>query len=387
MGGKLSKRKRQPEVEPNPSICWEPNYPVVNDELAFTFLHHPKTFKAQLHFEGSEEFHQVKSMFRVGDSHRGKILRVTTFASDGKVLAEIKLPRVELCFEPFPVTDESWVWVDNELPTKDTYSVLSWNILANCLVKPHSYPWMANPERHLMWNWRGRGLSQQIKQYNASVVCLQEVDVDMFTQFWLPIMSTMGYIGVRCDTTARYGESIFWKDDEFKLDKRTNVRFDDMVREFTNKLSDTDLAGVAGKMMKLGTDRHGLVVRLVSKKTGRVLTVATTHLWTSATRNSSFLRLLQLQKLLSAVHTIQNDPNLPSGTASSVVICGDFNADDQSPVYRFAREGKISTEAVDRDKWPVVCQPFEDIFVHPFGSTLNSALSAQTQPQFLQNQD
>ena len=181
-------------------------------------------------------------------------------------------------------------------------------------------------------------------------------------------MREMGYDGIQCGTKARYGEAIFWQTDLFRLHKRRDVRFDDLVKQYSDQLDDKQLLEAGPGLMKLGTDRHGLLAQLELLHDSRRIIVATTHLWTSRTRNSSFLRIVQLQKLFAV---IEEERKLAMSTVEgkvNAVICGDFNSTDTSPVYRFTLKGTVDSDETDVKDWPAICSPqnSEGVFSHPF---------------------
>lgn len=234
-----------------------------------------------------------------------------------------------------------------------------------CLVKTGAYyPWLELPEAHLRWQRRSQALIQHILSVDADVVCLQEVD---HYDFWLGAMRDAGYDGTVADESAAYGVVIFWRA-MLSCTRRQTVKYDAMVRSYSDGMGPEELKASAAGLQRMLTSRHALVVDLVHETTRRQIRVATTHLFTSKSRNSPALRVLQLQELLAAVASAR------ASGGSDIVLCGDFNDTCHAPTYELLSSGQVACDrVVDLGSWPSCCTPPLGVFKSPLARPLPSA--------------
>jgi len=73
-------------------------------------------------------------------------------------------------------------------------TVVTYNVLANkfALSGKHDYC----GREFLEWGGRGSRIMEEILAYSADILCLQEVEKDMYTQHWEPMFQLCGYEGV-----------------------------------------------------------------------------------------------------------------------------------------------------------------------------------------------
>ncbi|XP_031279074.1 carbon catabolite repressor protein 4 homolog 5 isoform X6 [Pistacia vera] len=125
-------------------------------------------------------------------------------------------------------TDEchrQWTFSSRDFSNfKDKFVVVSYNILGveNALKHPDLY--MDVPPEFLEWERRKRLIREEIKRYNASILCFQEVDRFDDLDY---LLRKDGFKGVYKARTgdARDGCAIFWKDKLFTLLHQENVEF------------------------------------------------------------------------------------------------------------------------------------------------------------------
>ena len=103
--------------------------------------------------------------------------------------------------------------------TGDLFSIMSYNILADCYVRVPNQPWSKSyiisteypnifidgfpfcADEFLDWNRRRSAISEELKSYQADIVCLQEVmfekiDGTWRLPLWLSDFLSLGYEGV-----------------------------------------------------------------------------------------------------------------------------------------------------------------------------------------------
>lgn len=84
------------------------------------------------------------------------------------------------------------------------------------------------------WQYRKKQLLQELKQYKADILCLQEVQSDAYADFWAPELQKLGYAPIyKKKTTEMFtdnkyamdGCATFFRRDKFSLVKKYEVEF------------------------------------------------------------------------------------------------------------------------------------------------------------------
>ncbi|MEW5311624.1 MAG: hypothetical protein WDW38_003323 [Sanguina aurantia] len=95
---------------------------------------------------------------------------------------------------------------------RSNISVLTYNILAPKYSGWHSLC----PPALLAWDHRGAAIEEELRAYDCDIVCLQEVQLDIYEQQLLPSMQGQGYDGMFAarqplDSRLPEGIALFWK--------------------------------------------------------------------------------------------------------------------------------------------------------------------------------
>lgn len=179
---------------------------------------------------------------------------------------------------------------------------------------------MKAPPESLTWSHRSRHILGEILRSKADIICLEEVD--HFHDFFFPELSQCGFEGVfkpKIDSPCLYmqpnsgpdGCALFFRSAKFSLVEKKELVLKDPT----------------------GADSHQVAVLVKLECKGLVrqqsslpqLCVTVTHL--KAKAESREPRLAQGKHLLSEMATFSC--GLPS------IICGDFNAQPDEPVYQY----------------------------------------------------
>ena len=75
-------------------------------------------------------------------------------------------------------------------PELPTIKIMSYNVLAQTLIRREIYP---TNGKILKWSVRSQILLDELKHYNADILCLQEVDKVQYTSFWSSQFEKLGY--------------------------------------------------------------------------------------------------------------------------------------------------------------------------------------------------
>lgn len=201
------------------------------------------------------------------------------------------------------------------------FSVASYNILSQELLEDNAYLYRHCHPAVLPWSHRLPNLLAEIQRLDADILCLQEVQEDHYLSQIKPALQTLGY---QCAYKKRTGSkpdgcAIVFRDSRLSLLSSNPVEF-----------------LVPGDTL-LDRDNVGLVVLLQPRlNPSAVILVANTHLLYNPRRGD--IKLAQLAILLAEIDRLSR---LPDGSASAVVLCGDFNSTPWSPLYSLLTEGYL----------------------------------------------
>lgn len=201
---------------------------------------------------------------------------------------------------------------------------MSYNILSQDLLRDNSYLYGHCNPGVLPWEYRLPNLLTEIRQHNADILCLQEVQEDHFVNQIKPALLDLGY---QCEYKKRTGRkpdgcAIVFKTSRLSLVSSNPVEF---FRPGDSLLD---------------RDNVGLVLLLRPKDTisqsdpSASICVANTHLLYNPRRGD--IKLAQLAILLAEINRLTR---LPDGSTSPVLLCGDLNSTPCSPLYHFLTTG------------------------------------------------
>ncbi|XP_046341861.2 protein angel homolog 2-like [Haliotis rufescens] len=214
------------------------------------------------------------------------------------------------------------------------FSVMSYNVLAQRLLEDHGYLYQGAEAQALQWKYRRERLLEEITSHSPDVMCLQEVQEDHYQDFFKPQLENLGYRGVYMKRTGDKcdGCATFYKQDRFSLGNTTPVEY------------------CRGGL--LDRDNIALILELVPRTNvyqGRVgkLCVANTHLLFNPRRGD--VKLGQLMVLMAELDKCafnsSSDRTSPV-SYSPVLLCGDFNSEPHSDLYKFIARGYLQYQGL-----------------------------------------
>ncbi|KAL6430602.1 hypothetical protein ACFW04_006891 [Cataglyphis niger] len=221
--------------------------------------------------------------------------------------------------------------------TEDSFilKLLSFNILAQNLLEDHSYLYQGHNKKALNWKIRKSLVIQEIREADANVICLQEMQEDHLLDFVTPFKQ-LGY--------------------EYLYKKRTNDKRDGLLLLYhSNQFVLLDYAKVelyqAGIEI-LNRDNVGIIAKLSLRDSPETqVVVATTHLLYNPRRND--VRLAQTQLLLAEIERIAFVENTMTGPKYlPIILTGDFNLEPFTAVYKFLTEGSFEYYGKGRNLEP-----------------------------------
>lgn len=251
------------------------------------------------------------------------------------------------CPVPLPPPERDWMLFNqkdaDESKTVEKFSVLSYNVLCEKYATSQMYGY--TPSWALSWSYRKQLILQEILLYEADIVCLQEVDVENFEEYFSPQLAYHGYKGVYWPKTRAKtmnevekksvdGCATFFKTSAFALVDKNVIEFNQSAlrREDFKKTQD-----IFNRVMN--KDNIAVVCLLESRKTGTRIISANAHIhWDPAFKDVKLVQVAMLMEELSSMAKNENSP---------IVICGDFNSIPSSGVYQLLSEGRVTHDHED----------------------------------------
>lgn len=113
------------------------------------------------------------------------------------------------CPVPLPPSERDWIVIEpecsllSELPSAvasdgtapaESFTMMCYNILCERYATDRMYGY--TPSWALNWDYRKDLILQELMQYGADIICLQEVDVEQYEDFFVQSLKDQGYEGV-----------------------------------------------------------------------------------------------------------------------------------------------------------------------------------------------
>jgi len=230
-----------------------------------------------------------------------------------------------------------------------TFTVATYNVLADLYCNSDMYKYV--PDWALAWAYRRQNILKEIVNYNADVLCLQEVQSDHFEDFFQGEMAKYGYASVYKKKTAQVfsegkfvidGCAIFFKKDKFALIKKYEVEFNKAALSLVESLGGASAKKDA--LNRLMKDNIALIVVLEALDVDQqnlngkrqLLCVANTHIHANTEHND--VKLWQVHTLLKGLEKIATSAEIP------MVVCGDFNSVPGSAAHNLLSTGRVPTD-------------------------------------------
>ncbi|KAL7139418.1 hypothetical protein ABFS83_09G049200 [Erythranthe nasuta] len=232
-------------------------------------------------------------------------------------------------------SQRKWTYSQHHLSNyKDRVVIVSYNILGVENSTKHPELYRDVPPKYLDWEYRKKILCKEVKGYQPSILCFQEVD------HFDDLNEILGKDGFRGVYKARGGETcdgcaIFWKPELFTLLHEENIEFErfglrNNVAQFC--------------VLKMNQDppfAEATEQRSSRATTSRSLLVGNTHVLYNPKRGD--IKLGQMRVLLEKAYELSQEWGcIPT------VITGDLNSLPQSAMYQFLASSKLHIHEHDR---------------------------------------
>jgi CCR4-NOT transcription complex subunit 6 len=108
----------------------------------------------------------------------------------------------DTCPVPAPPPERLWTYLESDAerklqeadPNNESFSVLCYNVLCEAAGTSRMYPY--TPSWALTWDYRKELILTEIMNYDADFLCLQEVDIAQYEEYFMQHLSNQGYEGV-----------------------------------------------------------------------------------------------------------------------------------------------------------------------------------------------
>ncbi|RXN22819.1 angel -like protein [Labeo rohita] len=206
------------------------------------------------------------------------------------------------------------------------FTIMSYNILAQDLLEANPQLYTHCPEEVLVWDQRLWTILKELQIWEPDIICLQEVQENHFLEQIYPVLTDMGYTCIykRRTGTKTDGCAVCYHSNRFT---QLSVNLLEFCR------SDCEL---------LDRDNVGIVL-LLQPTAGQSeafspICVANTHLLFNPRRGD--VKLAQLAIVFAEIDVMIKKCR-SEGRRCEVVLCGDFNALPNSPLWNFITTGQL----------------------------------------------
>lgn len=251
--------------------------------------------------------------------------------------------------------------LDRANPTA-LFTVMCYNVLCDRYATRGLYGYC--PQWALNWEYRKKGILDEVRHYAADIIALQEVETDQFYKFFLPELKRDGYEGIfspksRAKTMSESdrkhvdGCAIFYRTSKFQLIKEQLVEFNQLAIEHANGHEDMlnrvmtkdNIALAALLQTKEACWENG--VPPDPKDVAQPILVCSAHIhWDPEFCDVKLIQSMMLMEQLRQImenfgHSFR--PGHKKGPeAVQLLLCADFNSLPQSGVIEFINNGHVA---------------------------------------------
>lgn len=247
-------------------------------------------------------------------------------------------------------------------PATETLSALCYNILCEKYATERLYGY--TPSWALSWDYRKELILTEIMNYDTDFLCLQEVDIAQYEDYFVKHLQGQGYEGIywpksryktMSDADRRQvdGCATFYKADKFSLVERQLIEFSTVAMQRPDFKKTDDMFNRV-----LGKDQIAVICLLEVKETGTRVILANVHIhWDPAYRDVKLVQVAllidEIEKVAANFARLPPRPDTPrapvysDGTKIPLIICGDFNSVPSSGVFEFLANGTVPPDHPD----------------------------------------
>lgn len=282
---------------------------------------------------------------------------------------------------PPPPPDRDWIVLD-EKNANQRFTIFTYNTLCDNYATPQQYPY--TPSRALSWEYRRDLLLNEIRNGDADIVALQEVNFQTYNSFFRENLAYNDYKSIFFQKTRAQGMpeeearmvdgcALFYKSSKYILIEKHVIHFGQTaVRRPDSKGQDD----VYNRLWQ--KDNIAVVAFLENRLSGDRLIVVNPHIfWNPAFKDVKLIQVaIMMQEVTELANKFAKIPPLtdktafrfsqaedgaenrtPAEPAPSVeythgsqiplIVCGDFNSTPDSAVHDLMAGGRLLEEHPD----------------------------------------
>ncbi|KAI9333388.1 Endonuclease/exonuclease/phosphatase [Pilaira anomala] len=265
-----------------------------------------------------------------------------------------------------PPPHREWLLVEGDtMEDPDKFTVLCYNILCQKYATSQAYGY--TPSWALNWDYRRELLVSEILGYNADVICLQEMELGQYQDFFKDHFKKMGdYEGIffpktRAKTMSEKerrvvdGCATFYKTTRFRLVDQDLIEYNQKALQRSDFKQTVDIYNRV-----MNKDNIAVFTMLEDKNTNKRILVANSHIhWDPSHAD---VKLVQVGVLMDEINKFSSKHTSSATDKMPTIICGDFNSAPDSGVYEFFSKGTIQ-------------QDHDDFGNHSYGTYTTEGLS------------
>lgn len=268
--------------------------------------------------------------------------------------------------------------------------ILCWNTLAEIYATPSAF--RTTPMWQLQWNFRKHRILNIMLQYDPDIMALQELQQDAYEEYFNPRLMEMGYRSVfkaKTRTGSKVdGCAIFYKPSRLLLHSAFVMEYDEIATNYVNaglkqlhqdRYNTTEynhkkkfLDSVAKRLTRNNVAQFGFFA-VTHAPDGtplpkpQPLLVANTHLYWDP--EFADVKLWQTDCLVRELEQAVTNPTKQLDSFSNasplpVVLCGDFNSEPDSAVYKLITSREDEFAGISYPKDPLNILPLPEKIRH-----------------------
>lgn len=260
---------------------------------------------------------------------------------------------------PLDQPERQWIVLGEPSRTSFVFSLMCYNVLCDkyCTRQIYGY----SPSWCLRWDHRQRLILDEICNYNADIICLQEVETCEFIDTFRPELKRHGYQGIFSpksraktmhDDLSRNvdGCAIFWKQDKFQLLEEHLIEFNQLA--IKNSGGDEDMLNrvmTKDNIALAAVFKTAVPGGIVEEDQSQKLVVCNAHMhWDPEFSDvkivQAFLLTTELDRIVKQASPGHQAKDVP------LIMCGDYNSLPGSGVAEFIRSGRVGVNHCDFQK-------------------------------------
>ncbi|KAM9030253.1 CCR4-NOT transcription complex subunit 6-like isoform 2-T2 [Ara ararauna] len=272
-----------------------------------------------------------------------------------------------LAVHPEQLPPRPWITLkerDQILPSA-SFTVMCYNVLCDKYATRQLYGYC--PSWALNWEYRKKGIMEEIVNCDADIISLQEVETEQYFTLFLPALKERGYDGffspksrakIMSEQEKKHvdGCAIFFKTEKFTLVQKHTVEFNQVAmansegsEAMLNRVMTKDNIGVA-VVLEVHKELFGASMKSLHVDK-QLLIVANAHMhWDP---EYSDVKLIQTMMFVSELKNIlekaSSRPSSPTADPNSIplVLCADLNSLPDSGVVEYLSNGIVADNHKD----------------------------------------